>query len=73
MPSGWSGAFPITTQKLDFSQVCGLYRFSKVANHLKPKSHIDGPNIFSKFVLSVFFRALRACLTKPKENYMIKL
>ena len=64
MQSGWSRAFPITTQKLDFS---------KVVNHLKPKNHIDGPNIFSNFVLSVFFRALTACLTKPKENYMIKL
>ena len=40
---------------------------------LKQKNHIDGPNLSSKSVLLIFFRALRACLTKPKENYMIKL
>ena len=41
--------------------------------HLKQKNHIDGPNLSSKSVLLIFCRALRACLTKPKENYVIKL
>ena len=73
MQSDWFRVFSITTQELDFSQPCGFYRFSKVVYHLKPKNHIDGPNLLSKSVLLIFLRALRACLTKPKENYMIKL
>ena len=66
-------AFSVTTQELDFLQPCGFYRYSKVVYHLKPKNYIDGPNLFSKSVLPIFFRALRACLTKLKENYIIKL
>ena len=73
MQSDWSRTYSITTKELDFSQPCGVYRFSKVVYHLKPKNHIDGPNLSSKSVLPIYFRALRACLTKPKENYMIKL
>ena len=73
MQSDWSRVLSITTQELDFPQPCGFYRFSKVVYHLKPKNHIDVTNLFSKSVLLIFFRALRACLTKPKENYMIKL
>ena len=30
MQSDWSRIFSITTQKLDFSQPCGFYRFSKM-------------------------------------------
>ena len=71
--SDWSRVFSITTQELDFSQPCRFYRFSKVLYHLKPKNHTDEANLSSKSVLLIFFRALRACLTKPKENYMIKL
>ena len=63
----------ITIQELDFSQPCLFYRFSKVVYHWKPKNHIDGLNVSSKSVLPTFFKALRACLTKPKENYIIKL
>ena len=73
MQSDWSRVFSITTQELDFSQPCHFDRFSKVVHHLKSKNHIDGPNILSKPVLLIFFRILRACLTKPKENCMIKL
>ena len=71
--SGRSRAYSVTTQELDFSQLCGFYRYSKVVYHLKPKNYINGPNLFSKSVLPIFFRALRACLTKLKENYIIKL
>ena len=67
-----SRAFSVTTQELDFSQLCGFYRYSKVVYHLKPKNYINGPNLFSKSVLPIFFRVLRACLTKLKENYIIK-
>ena len=73
MQSDWSSVFSITTQELDISQPYHFYRFSKVVYHLKPKHHIDGPNLSSKPVLPNFFRALRACLTKPKENCIIKL
>ena len=73
MQSDWSRVFSITTQELDFSKPCGFYRFSKVVYHLKAKNQIDAPNLFSKSALSIFFRALRLCLTKPKENYIIKL
>ena len=79
MQSHWLRAFSITTQETEscglgnFSKPCGFYRFSKVVYHSKPKNHVDVPNHFSKSVLSIFFRALRICLTKPKENYMIKL
>ena len=69
----WSRLFSITTQELDFLQPCGFYRFSNVVYHFKQKNHIDGTNLSSKSVLPISFRALRACLTKPKENYMIKL
>ena len=34
----------------------------------KTKTHIDGPNLFSKSVLPIYFRAFMTCLTKPKEN-----
>ena len=34
--------------------------------HLKPKT--DGQNLSSKSVLPIFFRAIRARLSKPKEN-----
>ena len=50
-----------------------FFTFSKVVYHLKPKIHIDGPNLLSKSVLLIFFRALRACLIKPQKNYMIEL
>ena len=73
MQSDWSRAFSVTTQELHFSQPCGFYRFSKVVYHLKPKDPIDGTNLSSKSVLPIFPRALKAYLTKPKENYMIKL
>ena len=43
MQCDWSRAFSITTQDLDFSQLCDFYRFSKVEYHfLKPKNHTDG-------------------------------
>ena len=51
----WSRVFSITTQELDFSQLCRLYRFSKVVYHLKPKNHFYGSNILSKSVLLIFF------------------
>ena len=70
MQCDWSKASSVTTQELDFSQPCGFYRFSKVVHHLKQKNHIDGQNLFSKSVLSIYFSALSACVTKPKENYM---
>ena len=73
MQSDWSRVFSIATEELDFSQPCRTCRFSKVVYHLKPKNHINEPNLSSKSVLPIFFRALRACLTKPKENYMIEL
>ena len=73
MQSDWSRVFSVTTQELDFSQPCRFNRFSKVVYHLKLKNHIGGPTLSSKSVLPIFFRALRACLTKPIENYMIKL
>ena len=69
----WSRLFSITTQELDFSHPFGFYRFLKVVYHLKPKMYIDGPNLSPKFMLTIFFRALKPCLTKPKENFMIKL
>ena len=68
MQIDWSRLFSITTQELDFLQPCGFYRFSDVVYHLKQKNHIDGTNLSLKS-----FIALRVCLTKPKENYMIKL
>ena len=37
------------------------------------KSHRWINFFFSKSLLPIYFSALRACLTKPKENYMIKL
>ena len=64
--------FSITTEELDFSQPCCFCRFLKVVYYLKPKNHTDGTNLSSKSVLPIFFRAFRACSTKPKENYMIK-
>ena len=73
MQSDWSRVFSITTQELDFSQLCCFYKLSMLVYHLKPKNHIGGPSLSSKSVLLIFFRALRTCLTKPKENYMIKL
>ena len=73
MLSDWYRVFSITTQELDFSQPCGFYRFSMMVYHLIPKTDIDGPNLFSKSVLPIYFRALRACVTKSKENYMFKL
>ena len=73
MQCDWSTTFSVTTQEPDFSQPCGFYRFSKVVYHLKPKNRIYRQNLFSKSALPVYFRALRACLTKPNENYMIKL
>ena len=74
MQSHWSRVFSITmSSRTRFFTAMSFYRFSKVVYHLKPKNHIDGPNLLSKSVLLIFLRALRACLTKPKENYMIKL
>ena len=73
MQSDWSRVFSITTQELDFSQPSGFYRFSKVVYHLKQKNHFDGTNLSSKSVLPIFSRRLGECLTKPKENYMMKL
>ena len=55
-----------------FTAIC-FYRFSKVVYHLKPKKHIDWTNLSSKYTLPIFFRAPRACLTKPPKNYTIKL
>ena len=60
MQSDWSRVYSIITQELDFSQPCGFYRFPKVMHHLKQKNYIDGTNLFSKSVLPIFFRALRA-------------
>ena len=73
MKSDWSRVFSITTQELGFSQLCGFYRFSKVVYHLKPKIHIDGPSLPSKYLLLIFSRSFRACLTKSKEYYVIIL
>ena len=70
MQFDWSRVFLITTH---FSEPCYFYRFSKVVHRLKPKSLIKESNLSSKSVLPIFFRALKACLTKPKENFMIKL
>ena len=70
--SDWSRVFSTTTQELDHSQPCRFYRFS----NLRPKNHIDHtdrPNLSLKSVLPIYFRALKACFTNPKENYMIKL
>ena len=64
----WSRVFLITTQQVDFSQSCGFDRFSNVVYHLKQKNRIDGTNLSWKSVLPIFFRALRSCLTKLKEN-----
>ena len=58
-------AFSTITRELELSQPCGV--------SFKTKNRIDGPMFFSKSVFPIYFRALRACLTKPKENYMIKL
>ena len=71
MPSDWSRAFSFATQELDFSQSCGFHRFPKtiMLYHLKPKNH----KLFAKSVLLIYFSALWACLTKPKENDLIKL
>ena len=66
MESDWSGVFSITTQELKFSQPCCFYRFSKVVYLLKQKHYLDGTSLSSKSVLLISFRALRACLTKPK-------
>ena len=70
-----SRAFLIATQELDFSQPCGFHRFPEatMVYHLKQKNHIDGPIFFSKSVMLIYFRALWACLTKPKENFTVKL
>ena len=75
MQSDWSRVFSITTQELDFSQLCGFYILSKGVYHLKPKNHIDGTNHSSKSVLLIFFSEHlgHPWLNKPKENYMIKL
>ena len=73
MQSDWSRLFSITTKRLDFSQPWVLYRLSKVVYHLKPKNHNDGPNLSSKSVSLIFFRELRACLSKSEEDYMMKL
>ena len=60
--SDWSRVFSITTQELDFSQPCRFYRFLKVVYHLKPKNHIDGPNVSSKYVLLIFFLSTEGML-----------
>ena len=75
MQSDWSKPFLMATQELDFSQSCGFHRFPEatMVYHLKQKNHIDGPIFFSKSVMLIYFRALWACLTKPKENFMVKL
>ena len=65
MQSDWLRGFSITTQELELSQSCGV--------SFKTKNHIDGLIFFKKSVFPIYFRVLRACLTKPKENYMIKL
>ena len=72
MQSDLPRAFSIKTRELDFSEPCCFYRLLKVMYHLKPKTHIDGPNIFPKSVLPIYFKAIRSCLTKPKENNMTK-
>ena len=53
--SDWFRVLSITSQELDFSQPCRFCRFSKVVYYLKPKIHIDGPNLSSKSVLLMFF------------------
>ena len=68
MQSDWSTVFSITTQELDFPKPCIFYIFSKLVYHLNSKNHIDGPNLSSRFALPIFFRALRPCLIKLKEN-----
>ena len=75
MQSDWSKTFLITTEEIDFSQPCGFYRFSKVVYYLKLKNHIGGPILPSKsvFLAIVFSEHLGYFLTKPKENYNIKL
>ena len=62
----WSRTFSITTQELDFSQLCGFRRFLKATMmyHLKSRNHTDGPFFFSKSVFPIYFRALSAFLTK---------
>ena len=60
MQSYWSREFSIVTQELDFSKIRGFDRFSMVKYHLKPRNHIYEPNLSSKSVLRIFFRALRA-------------
>ena len=68
MQSDWWRAFSITTQELDFLQPCGFYGFSKVLYHLKPKDQIDGPNLFSKSVLLIFFsEQLEHAWLNPKK------
>ena len=64
----------IVFEILEFKKLCnliGLEHFQlqlKISTkyHLKPKN--DGQNLSSKSVLPIFFRAIRARLSKPKEN-----
>ena len=62
-----SRVFSVATQELDFSQPCCFWRFSKTVYHLKPKIHIDGPNLSLKSVSPTFFRALRHAWLNPKK------
>ena len=73
MQSDCSRAFLITTQKkgkLDFSHRCGFCRFSKVVS-FKTNKIILMDEFF--FKICVYLKALGACLTKLKENCMMKL
>ena len=48
MQSDLLRAFLITTQEVDFSQLCSFCRFPKatIVYHLEPKIQIDGPFFF---------------------------
>ena len=55
MQSDWLRAFSITIQELYFfTALWSSEILNKVVYHLKPKHHIDGPNLFSKSVSQFF-------------------
>ena len=68
MQSHWSRVFSITmSSRTRFFTAMSFYRFSKVVYHLKPKNHIDGPNLSSKYVLLIFSEHLGHPWLNPKN------
>ena len=68
MQSDWSRVFSIATQKLDFSQPCGFYRFLKLVSIQNQKIILMGQIFLQNLYCRFFFRSLSAYLTKETQR-----